>query len=236
MQHCTYLHIPKTAGTALKVLIKQGNRFFNVAGSHQKTLKDRYSVLVGVRDPWERFCSGFWEIKTLPLRHQLTLLADNTQYKMGTYEKLTQSYPKWYTAILSECETPDDFCALLKSNVQLHRKLYGFNTQQTYRTHTPLGIATQSINWWLGTVDEYKTLENRVVRAINIKSLQKFMGNYFNIEMPTDPFLARTREQFSIEQSYESSDNNLDWFVNQFRVDEYELIEYIKQRPYYYEK
>lgn len=234
MQHCVYLHIPKTAGTALKVLIKQGHRFFDVASTHQIILKDRHNVIFSVRDPWERFCSGFWEVKTLKLRHQRNMQLDNGV--TNDFEQLESRYPSWYKSILSECNTPNDFCSLLQSDANLHKKLYNFDKQVRYHIHTPLGIVTQSITWWLGKIDEYKGLEDRVVRAINLKSLRRFMHNYFNITMPDDPFLIRSRKQFDTEQSYESSANNLDWFINHFRADDYNLIEYIKQRPYYYEK
>lgn len=234
MQDCVYLHIPKTAGTALKVLIKQGHRFFDVASTHQTVLRDKHSVIFGIRDPWERFCSGFWEIKTLNLRHRRNMQLGN--YVTNSFEQLESSYPAWYKSILSECDTPDKFCSLLQADVDLHKKLYNFDEQVRYHTHTPLGIVTQSITWWLGKLDEYKLLEDRVVRAINVNSLQRFMQNYFNITMPEDPFLARSRKQFDIEQSYEASANNLDWFINYFRADDYKLINYIKQQNYYYEK
>jgi len=56
----------------------------------------------------------------------------------------------------------------------------------------------------------------------------------FNVDMPDDPFLMRSRSQFDIEQSYNFSTDNINWFVNSFRKKDYELIDYIKQQPYYF--
>jgi hypothetical protein len=235
MKDSIYLHIPKTAGTALKVLVKQGMQSFKIARTHQTTIRDKKYVMFGVRDPWERFCSGFWEAKTLPLRHQLTMQQEETN-DFNSFERLEESYPPWYKNIIDSSSTPDQFCSLLRTDSAAIRQLYNFDQGIKYKTHTPLGISTQSVTWWLGDLDEYKMFEHKVTRAIDIRSLRRFMSNYFNISMPTDAVQSRSREQFNMEQSYAASDDNLDWFVNFFRKADYILIEYIKQQPYYYNK
>jgi hypothetical protein len=231
MEDFVYLHIPKTAGTALKVLAKEGKRPFKTAHSHDIRIQDRDRVIFGVRNPWERFCSGFWEAKTLPLRYELSQKKEHTKYRMGSYDKLTQ-LPEWYEKTV-ECATPDEFCSLLKTNADLVIQLYDF-TKSSYKSHTTLGIATQSLTWWLGNLSEYKTNENKVAYAIDVKSIGKFISNYYGFQMPKDPFQSRSRAQFEIEQSYKCSNENLDWFSNHFRKEDYELIEYIKTQPYYY--
>ena len=62
------------------------------------------------------------------------------------------------------------------------------------------------------------------------------MKNTFNIDMTQDSFLKRSRDQFpDIFQSYEISDINRIWFTNYYRRPDYQIIEYIKTRPYYIE-
>jgi hypothetical protein len=234
MKEFIYLHIPKTAGTALKVLAKNNEHIFKIANSHRPTIFDETCVSFGIRDPWERFCSGFWEAKTLPLRHKLTTQnEDYLEDETISFDKLIRSYPVWYTQILKECNDPNDFCSLLKSKPSLITKLYSF-TKLLYNTHTPLGITTQSLMWWLGNVEEYKQFEKNVVHAIDTRSLRSFMRTHYTVEMPNDPVQSRSRAQFDIEQSYQYSVENLDWFSNYFRKEDYDLITYIKQQPYYY--
>ena len=52
------------------------------------------------------------------------------------------------------------------------------------------------------------------------------MQEHFNMEMPKDPFLARTRKQFDIKQSYDCTPENMTFF-KQMRSEDYALIKYI---------
>lgn len=234
MNNINFLHIPKTGGTALKTLIKDGYRFFDVCRSHQKTIESCSNVIFVVRDPWERFCSGFWEAKTIELRRDLSKESSNKKYAIGNYNKLN-TFPAWYHTLLSSVETPDKFCTLLKNDPKIRDLLYSFNSTSTYFTHTTLGMTTQSLTWWLGSLETFISYENKIEYAIDISALNKFMRNYYRIEMPTNTFRARSREQFDLEQTYDVSEKNLDWFKTQFRKTDYELIEHIKVQPYYYD-
>jgi len=233
----TYLHIPKTGGTALLNLDSSGFKIFNVNPSHSVTLFiSKTKVIYCVRDPWERFCSGFWEIKTLDLRHKLFIekYPDLQEQSNKEYIRFQKSQPLWSKDLLTKCNTPNDLCSLLKADSDIVTKLYSFNSGPNFKNHVPLGLVTQSISWWLGDLEDYKKMETKVAAAIDIKSLNYFMRTMFNVDMPDDPFLMRSRSQFDIEQSYNFSTDNIDWFVNSFRKKDYELIDYIKQQPYYF--
>lgn len=229
-----YLHIPKTAGTALKSLNRDGYNFFDVCSSHQDILTTKHNVIFGVRDPIERFCSGFWEAKTLHIRKQLSEKNENSPYRIGSY-KLLNNMPQWYVDVQNNCNDPNEYILHLRNNSITRNKLFEFNTTSTYNTHTPLGIVGQSLVWWLGELENYKKNEHRVNRAVNTKSLSKYMKDKYNIDMPTEPFKARSRKQFDIPQSYNISADNKKWFTEEFRAKDYELIDYIKNQKYYYE-
>jgi hypothetical protein len=228
----TFLHIPKTGGTALKSLAKDGLKFFNVCNTHQHTLKSYNRVIFCVRDPWQRFCSGFWEAKTLYLRKQLAHQEENRFYKIGSYNKLDK-LPDWHSEILSQTTTPSDLYLLLERAPEYQELLYDFDQDDTYKTHTALGIATQSLCWWLGSLTEYQEQEKRVVSAIDLQSLTAYMKNHYNIDMPKNPFRARSRKQFDFVQSYEVEPDILSRF-KQWRQADYQLLDYIKKQPYYY--
>ena len=233
----TYLHIPKTGGTALLNLDASGFKIFNVIPSHRVTLfTSKTNVIFCVRDPWERFCSGFWEIKTLDLRHKLFIekYPDLQEQSNKEYTRFQKSQPLWCKDLLAKCDTPNDLCSLLKADSSIGTKLYSFNSSSSFKNHVPLGLVTQSISWWLGDLEDYKKLETKVTAAVDIKSLNYFMRSLFDVDMTNDPFLMRSRSQFDFEQSYNFSTDNINWFVNSFRKNDYELINYIKQQPYYF--
>jgi|TARA_R110002153_G_scaffold7259_1_gene32625 FkbM family methyltransferase len=220
-----FLHVPKTGGTALKNAQKIAKKEktistpYLISNSHEFVLssyKDNVGVII--RDPWKRFCSGFWERKTNDLRQALNSKAD-PQFKENikkTYLDLTEKE----TEILSQCNTPNDLITYIKQNpdvLQLCTKQnQGF----------PLGVVLAPLTDWLGTVVDYKEHEHKVGLACSTGQLTSTMKTHFNMDMPTDPFLARTRTQFDVKQSYDCTPENLKFFKN-MRAQDYELMNYI---------
>ena len=102
-----YLHIPKTGGTSLR------NAFylsttpvpFTVAPSHIITLYniDTYCVF-SIRDPLERFCSGYWERYTNSRRRQMNKNV-NILFQGGGYQDLTKPEQNVFT----DFPTPNHF-------------------------------------------------------------------------------------------------------------------------------
>lgn len=220
-QPVQFLHIPKTGGTALKnakKLSPDTNTAFNVCLSHSQTLSmDKDHIGIIVRDPWKRFCSGFWERKTNKQRQQFNNNAD-PQFR----ENVKPSYAVVAGIekdILDRCATPNDLITYIRQNTDV------VDTFRISNTH-PLGVVLAPITSWLGTLSEYKKNEHKVALSCSTGELSNTMKRLFNVNMPDDPFLARSRKQFNIAQSYDCSSENMKFF-KEMRKEDYKLIEYI---------
>lgn len=219
-----FLHVPKTGGTALRNALKliQGKPLtvpYAISNSHEFSLSSYHdNVGVIIRDPWKRFCSGFWERKTNDQRQALNSKADPTfrEHIKATYKTLTKLESK----ILGQCETPNDLVTYLRSNPDV------IQTFAKRNNNYPLGVVLAPITDWLGTVDQYKAQEHKVGIACSTGELTATMQEHFNMEMPKDPFLARTRKQFDIKQSYDCTPENMIFF-KQMRSEDYALMKYI---------
>ncbi len=54
------------------------------------------------------------------------------------------------------------------------------------------------------------------------------------VNLPEDPFLKRSRKQFpDINQTYSISKTNREWFTNDLRVEDYKIINHIRNQSYY---
>lgn len=213
----TWIHIPKTAGTALKNAEKSQQKKLNISLNHQNTLFNTYDCIFAIRDPWERFCSGYWECKTNEQRAQLaqTVYANMPHYGYGEFTQEDKN-------ILANTNTPEEYFVWLLAN-------------PTYKVEAPqpgLHNMTCSLDRWLGDLTKFKKYESRVNFCFDVKDLTYIMKHQFNIDMPTDPFLKRSRELFDTEQSYNISPENLELFKT-YRQSDYELLEYIRKQPYY---
>jgi len=225
-----FLHITKTAGTALKNTLKDHpNGDFMVFRRHDKILKHLTGdVGFVVRDPWKRFASGFWERKTLDLIRQVRLDTRLLPLKYAT-GGMGIDYSPYEIELFDHANTPDDLITYFQENKQV------IPIFDSYKMDTPdnnIGQLCASYVYWLGTLNEYKKQEYKIKIAVDIESLSTVMKNEFNVQMNEDPYIARTRAQFNISQSYEVSEKNLEWF-KEWRCEDYKLVEYIKTRPYY---
>lgn len=212
-----YLHIPKTAGTAMKSSIRgMSEPPFTMEAKHTVTLWNIKNPRVGfvLRDPIDRFCSAFWECYT-----------KNIQNPPRPYE----GYEK---KIFAEIKTPDELVTELQVNTNL---LKYFNEVNRIPSDGGLFKTAGSYQYWIGKLQGYKNLENRVAQVINTNSVTSALKNLYGIDITTDPKLARTHERYGGNRSYYVSPENQKWFRETFRPIDYELIEYIKTRDYYYE-
>lgn len=218
-----YLHIPKTGGTALKYVIDEHNsankpqpRIHLPNAGHNQKLANMNNACFIVRHPWDRFCSGFWERVTMPQRQELskTKYKDVKGFGYKAYNSLEEE-------ILDRCKTPDEFLTYIKT---------GGKTQE----NTPgLFELTDSITFWLGNMAQFQAHEHKIKSAFHINNMNIAMKKIYNIEMPTDPFKKRSRDLFNIKQSYDISPANRVWFEREYRKQDYELIAYIKTRPFF---
>lgn len=216
-----YIHIPKTGGTALKHLEHQTRKLpFQVAKRHfitldsLKNLYDKQALIV-LRDPVDRFCSGFWERKTMPLRRDMY----ETHYKKILPSHGYADYSAHEVEILEKLNTPNDLVDWMREN---NRDPSG-----------TLGELTAPLTQWLGTFNEYIKNEHMVEVALDIENLTAWVKATTGLDLHDDAFRRRGREQFDFEQSYELSEENLEYFKNS-REEDYRLIEHIRKSRYFY--
>ena len=218
-----YLHIPKTGGTSLRnaFYLSQKPVPFTVAPSHIITLYniDTFCVF-SIRDPLERFCSGFWERYTNSRRRQMNKNV-NILFQGGGYTDLTKQEQNVFT----DFPTPNHFISGLRDGA-VDNKRHNFSD-------SGLNLLLSPLTFWLGTLEEYKKHEAKVKAVYELSSLTRIMQEQ-DINLPKDPFLSRSRKQFKdINQSYKVSEENKKWFIESLRAEDYKLIDYIRNQPYY---
>lgn len=225
-----FIHVPKTAGTALKSAKKNLQKLpFSVCSSHNQTLYTltQDDVAFALRDPLQRFCSGYWTRKNHYLREQLAKLPNNAKYKISHYNHKFTSLEQ---LVFSQCNTPDEYATLLQQKPELMSKLNTGNLTK----HVPLGLLTvHPLTDWLGNVEKYRTQEHRVRYALDHSNLTHIMKHHFSVNMPEDDFQARRHTQFDVPQSYHISEQNTQFLIDHLFAADYELISYITTQSYY---
>lgn len=219
-----YMHIPKTAGTALKnAFITNGAQPFTIWSTHDEQIQHGDDWIIVIRDPWKRFCSAYWERRTNPMREKLNARADSVFRRSG-YKQLSPAEKQLFT----DCDTPQALLHRIQSD------LVWWNT--FLRENKIMFELFRPYCWYLGELPQFKQQEHRIKMAIDQPCLTEVMRNHFDITMPTEPFLARNRKQFTMPQSYYWTESDQQYFQNQLYAQDYELLAYIKQQPYYITK
>ena len=218
-----YLHIPKTGGTSLRnaFMLAQTPVPFVVAPSHAITLLNIETFCIfSIRDPLDRFCSGFWERATNHKRKQINK-GVNILFQGGGYQDLAKGEQN----IFRDFPTPNHFLTALRQGTA-DRDEHEFGK-------TPLNLLLSPLTYWLGKLPTYKKHEVKVKNVYELNSLSRIMHEQ-GINLPQDPFLKRSRKQFpEINQSYSISKENREWFEQELRADDYKLIEHIRNQSYY---
>lgn len=225
----TFLHITKTAGTAIKNSLKDcPHAKVGIARRHDRTLHNSHNVGIIIRDPWQRFSSGFWERRTLK---EIRAVRKNEKLLPKRYHTggMGINYTPFEIDLFDHANTPDELISYFRVKNSLPRM---FNEFEMDSRNNNFGQLCASYTYWLGNLDEYKKLENKVEIAVDINFLSEVMQQEFGLTMNEDPYVARKRSQFTLPQSYDVSEDNLVWFKN-WRAEDYKLVEYIKTRPYY---
>ena len=220
-----YLHIPKTGGTGLKYALTEFEETDDPSfprivmpekGHTQRLASMGSNVCFIIRHPLERFCSGFWERVNMQARKELAETTYKDQMQFG-YKDLS----KLEIEILDQCATPNDYISYIRQ---------GGNV---VGTNPGLFELTAPLSKWLGNIPTFQSNEHKIKLVYHVKDLNRIMSNVYSIKMPTDPFKMRSRALFNTAQSYKVSGINRDWFENEYRKQDYDLIKYIKTRPYW---
>ena len=218
-----YLHIPKTGGTSLRnaFMLSTNPVPFVVAPSHAITLLNIETFCVfSIRDPLQRFCSGYWERVT---NHKRKIVNKNVNilFQGGGYQDLTEGEKN----IFKDFPTPNHFLTALREK-KVNRDDHEFSK-------TPLNLLLSPLTYWLGVLDDYKKHESKVKNVYELDSLTRIMQEQ-GVNLPEDPFLKRSRKQFpEINQTYSISKENKEWFVEDLRSEDYKILNYIRKQPYY---
>lgn len=216
-----YLHIPKTAGTAIKNFVVDNPGFpLQPAHSHDVTLfNTQQATAFSIRDPLEKFCSGYWERFTNPYRRKLNDIA-NPKYRRSGYQDLSE----WEQLFFNTYKTPNAVITALRTeDIWEQIQQHGGAITELFGSYTR----------WLGDLETYKQHEHKVCIVYNLKKLDDIFLRLYGVELPKQPFLRRSRQQFQIPQSYDVDETNTEWFKSQFRKADYELLDHIKQQEYY---
>ena len=216
MAEYNFIHIPKTGGTAIKYAIADsGNNQINFPSrGHNLTLHSvSENACFIIREPWHRFCSGYWERATMQLRREESSKNDYANFGYADLNPQEQE-------IINQYKTPNELLSYIRKG----------NTPPSI-----LGELTASITKWTGNENDLVNMHNKIKLVFALKDLNKAMNFFFKLELPQDPFRKRSRALFNMQQSYDISPENKQWFENEYRKDDYKLIEYIKKQKYYYE-
>lgn len=217
MADYNFIHIPKTGGTAIKYAIADHSRPEEInfpSRGHNLTLHNvNENACFIIREPWKRFCSGYWERATMELRKEESERNDFANFGYASLIPQEEELLNRYT-------TPNDLLSYMRSG----NPLPGI-----------LGELTASITKWTGNINQLVNMQDKIKLVFALKDLNKAMNHFFQLELPQDPFRQRSRSLFPITQSYDISPENKEWFENEFRKDDYDIIEHIKKQKYYYE-
>ncbi len=215
-----FLHIPKTGGTALRVLKAQNpDRFFPISDFHTLTLDESKSpVWFVIRDPLSRFCSGYWERYHTPDRKKefLDRYPDRFPYEYGDWQQIERE-------VFERFPEPN---ALL-SHIRNHGE-----PQWLSDFTVPLAQMLMPLTYWLGHFEIYKRNEHLVSEVVDLGNLTLYIKSKFGLEMPRDPFSRRSRRSQSRYDPEIDQENTR--FFQEYRVQDYRLIEHITQQPYFW--
>lgn len=215
----TWLHIPKTGGTAIKYLQHEHRRQWFAINPHGHTLTlprsaEGRPLAFAIRDPWQRFCSGFWERATTNLR-----MAAHREHKLPGfgYREVRADERVFYRNF----PTPNDMISGLRKG------------ECRIPARSSIEEMTAPIMNWLGDLDTYRKHQHKVSVVVDIKDLDAFVQEITGHALPRDPFRRRSRDLFDIPQSYDIDADNLEWFQTQYRAGDYALLDHIRSQPYF---
>jgi hypothetical protein len=218
----TWLHVPKTGGTAIKYLQHEHRTQWIIIDplGHNMTLArmpgDR-RVAFAIRDPWQRFCSGYWERATTSLRIAARRERRDQKLPDFGYRDVRNDEKIFY----EKFPTPNAVITGLRDKTCV----------------IPPRCPTEEMLWpaahWLHDLASYKKHEHKVQVVVDMRDLDSLIHEVTGHKLPEDPFRRRSRALFDIPQSYDIDPDNQAWFRDEYRCVDYELFDYIRSRPYF---
>lgn len=223
-QKLAFLHIPKTGGTALKNALIGHDAGITVFRNHSRTLMNCVQpVCFVLRDPLERFCSGYWERWHNDSREAQAREPANRPYVREGYSQLTDFEQQLY----SEASTPDELITLFRTKPDV--------ISQLAQSGSPLEMLTRSLTFWLGSLPQYCERESQVHTVIDMNCLTEAVRTLWDVDLSAQTdFASRRGTAFGTNIDNTISDSNCVWFKTEFRAQDYDLVNHIKSKPYFY--
>lgn len=230
------LHVPKTGGTAVKyALINQPVGGFTVSNAHRETLamliRKQHSAVIVLRDPLDRFCSGFYERKHFLERHKHIQAEQDFPPNFGVNFNRAQ-YKQEEQRILDAVSTADEFI----THIRNHPEHYEDLDESDYNSvKTPLGMLTRPLTFWTGSMNYFKNNEQHIKHTVDLDGLEQYLQAEYKLKLPgyDQPLFRRNKSFYGID-SVSISESNRNWFVNEFRREDYAVIEYMRSQTYHW--
>lgn len=219
-----FIHIPKTAGSALRVTLKNSNNKQIVYVPHGKRLNQYNNVIFVVRDPFERFCGAYYERKNTEAykreyhkrKKEIGKIPMGAVYG-GPLDKRDQ-------ALFADTETPNDLMNKLRKNQGKPHWLFSYP-----KTKGPTAQVFGAYTVWLGDLQKFKANQGKVKHAVDISVFTDFFKNEFNINVSQDKMLSRNLTE---NKDYNLSEENKEWYRT-IRKGDFLVYEYIKTQDFY---
>lgn len=219
-----FIHIPKTAGSSLRITLKRtGFKGINYH-PHRVKLNQVNNVMFVIRDPFERFCGAYYERKNTEAYNKA--FKERRKDFKDLDRKMIYGGPqsKQDKGLYKDTETPNDLMTKIRnSNGRLNWVL------DYPRAKGPTAQVFGSYKSWLGDLRQYQANESRVKHAIDISVFTSFLQDEFDLTLTSDKVLTRN---LTDNKDYNLSEENREWYRNLRRVD-FNLYEHIKAQPYY---
>jgi hypothetical protein len=121
----------------------------------------------------------------------------------------------------------NEFIEYFKNKVESNITIFSKKNTLKFYNDRRLPMIFASSAYWLGTLEMYKTYENKVFLALETSQINRYFAGFNDSTVHY-----RNHNTYQINFDSSISEKNLQ-FLYDFYDEDYKLYEYIKTRPYY---